>query len=123
LTVEDVLHGQHAAPGTAEQVQAVKTEGRTDLGELLDEPVHVPQGEVVRAIRAPAAELVVEDDPAPVRQGFERLEIVVSEAGAAVQAEQRSRLGVVAHGAVPDLAAGNVKVTLFDFHAALRWWP
>ena len=53
-------------------------------------------------------------------EGFERLEIVMSEAGAAVQAEQRSRLGVVAHGAVPDLAAGNVEVTLFDFHTALR---
>ena len=67
-------------------MQAIEIEGRTDLGELLNEPVHVPQGEVVRAIRAPAAELVVEDDPAAVRQGFERLEVVVGEAGAAVQA-------------------------------------
>jgi hypothetical protein len=104
-------------------VQAVKIEGRTDLGEFRYEPVHVPQGKVVRAIRTPAAELVVEDDPAPIRQGFERFEVVVSEAGAAVQAEQRGAVGVVAYGAEPDLATGNVEVTLFDFHTALRWWP
>src|SRR5690242_19912267 len=47
----------------------------------------------------------------------------MSEAGAAVEAQQRSRLGIVAHGAVPDLATGNLEVTLFDFHTALRWWP
>ena len=46
----------------------------------LVEPVHVPQGEITRAIRASAAELIVEDDPAAVREGFERLEVVVGEA-------------------------------------------
>ena len=61
------------------------------------------------------------DQITKVRQGFERLEVVVGEAGAAVQAQQRSRrvcLGVVAHGAVPDLAAGNVDVAFLDLHAA-----
>src|SRR6185312_9946210 len=67
--------------------------------------------------------LVVEDDPPPVRQGFERLEVVVGEAGTAVQAQQRGRLGVVAHSAVPDLATRDVEVTLVDLHAALCWWP
>jgi hypothetical protein len=41
--VQDVLHGQHAAPGTAEQVQAVEVEGVADLGQFLDEPVHGPE--------------------------------------------------------------------------------
>src|ERR1700748_3554184 len=67
--------------------------------------------------------LVVEDDPPPVRQGFERLEVVVGEAGTAVQAQQRGRLGVVAHSAVPDLATRDVEVTLVDLHAALCWRP
>src|ERR1700753_3869455 len=94
---------------------------RPARGEFRYEPVHVPQGEVARAIRAPAAELVVEDDPAPVRQGLERLEGVMGEAGGAVPAQQRGAVGVVAHSAVPDLATRNVEVALFDVHAALRW--
>ena len=52
-------------------MQAVKIEGRTYLGQLRHEPVHVPQGEIARAIRAAAAELVVEDDPAAVRGGLD----------------------------------------------------
>ena len=42
----------------------------------------------------------------------------MGEAGAAVQAQQRGGLGVVAHRAVPDLAAGHVDVALFALHEA-----
>ena len=99
-------------------MQAVEIEGRTDPGQFFHEPVHVPQGEIARAIRASAAELVVKNDPAAVRQGLERLEVMVGEAGSAVQAEQRDGDGFVAHGAVPDLAAGDLDVALFRLHEA-----
>jgi hypothetical protein len=117
--VQDVLHGQHPAPGTAEEVQAVKFKSRTDLREFLHEAFHVPQGDVGRAVRTAAAQLVVEEDPAAFGQDLERLEVVVGEAGAAVQAEQRCGVRVVADGAVPDLAAGHVDVALFALHAAM----
>ena len=99
-------------------MQTVQVQGLADLGQLLDEPVHRPQREIIGAIGATAAELVVEDDAAVFGEGFEGLEVVVGEAGAAVQAEQRDRVLVVADRAVPDLAAGDVDSPFFCFHAA-----
>jgi len=68
-------------------VQSLEAERRTDLGEFGDEPVHGPQRDVVGAIRAAAAQLVIEDDRAVFGQCLEWLEVVVREAGAAVQAQ------------------------------------
>src|ERR1700733_13499778 len=87
--VQDVLHGQHAAPGTAEQVQSFQVERGADDGQFLDEAIDGPQGEIVGAFGAAAAELVVEDDLTAVGEGFERLQVIVGEAGTAVQAQQR----------------------------------
>jgi hypothetical protein len=112
-TVQDVLHGQHAAPGTAEQVQSGQAEGGADLGQFLNEPLDGPQRGVVRAFGPPAAQLVVEDDLAAVGERLERLQVVVGEAGAAVQAQQRGPVFLrLPDTAVPDLSAGDVEVAL-----------
>ena len=112
--VQRVLQGQHAAPGTAEQVQAVEPESGPDLGQLLDEPLHRPQRRIVGAVGAPAAELVVEDHPAPAGQGFQGLQVVVGEAGPAVQAQQRRP--ALAHRAVPDPPARDLDGPLVRRH-------
>ncbi len=109
--VQHVLHGQHPAPGAAEQVQVVQAERLPDHHQLLDEPFDRPQRAVVGTIRAAAAELVVEDDPAPVGEVGEPLQVVVREAGAAVQAQQR-RSATATDALVPDLAAGDLDVAL-----------
>ena len=96
LTVEHVLHGQHAAPRAAEQVQLVETECSADLRQFLDEPVDCPQRDVIGTVGVAAAELVVEDHLAAVGQRLQRLQVVVREAGAAVQAQQRRRAAAFA---------------------------
>jgi hypothetical protein len=65
----------------------------------------------VRAVGPSTAELVVEDDAAPVAQAFEVLEVVVREAGAAVEAEEW-HAGAGADAPVPDAPAGDLYVTL-----------
>src|ERR1700745_3721921 len=42
--------------------QPGQAEGRADLGDLLDEALDGPQGQIVRAFGPAAAQLVVEDD-------------------------------------------------------------
>jgi hypothetical protein len=60
-----------------------------DDGKLLDEAVDLPERLVAGAVRSSAAELVVEDDPTSVAEALELLEVVVREAWAAVEAEER----------------------------------
>jgi AcrR family transcriptional regulator len=40
--IQHVLHGEHATPGTAEQMHSVQVEGGADLGQLFDEAAHRP---------------------------------------------------------------------------------
>jgi hypothetical protein len=78
-------------------VQSFQAQGGADLGELGDEAIDGPQGDVVGAFGAAAAQLVVEDDLAAVGERLERLQVVVGEAGTAVQAQQRgSVVGLLA---------------------------
>ncbi len=91
-------------------MQPVQAERFTDLLQFLDEPVDGPQAQIAGPVGAAAAQLVVENDPAAVGQRFQRLEVVVREAGAAVQAQQRGGIGVfAADRAVEDLAVGELR--------------
>ena len=47
-------------------MQPVQAEGGADLGDLLDEALDGPQGQIVGAFGPAAAQLVVEDDLAAV---------------------------------------------------------
>ncbi len=89
------------------------------LGHLLDEAIDGPQGEVVGTFGPAAAQLVVEDDLAAVGERLERLQVVVGEAGAAVQAQQRRAIvALLPDGAVPDPAAGNLDEAFVGRHLA-----
>ena len=102
-------------------MQPGQAEGGTDLGHFLDEAIDGPQGEIVGASGSTAAQLVVEDDLAAVGERLERLQLMVGEAGAAVQAQQRRAIACgFAHGAVPNPAAGDVEVALL-FRHAVTW--
>ena len=99
-------------------MQPLQAERRPYLSDLLDEALHGPQAEVVGTVRLPAAQLVVEDDPAPVGQRFQRFQVVVGEAGAAVQAQQRRpAVDRLADGPEPDAAARDLDVAFFLGHA------
>ena len=98
---QHVLHREHAAPRLAQQMDPVQAQGRPHrvdlIGERLDRPQLRPR---LRDARQPAADLVVEDHPAPgLRDRLERLEVVVAGARTAVEREQR-QLAVVLAGAV-----------------------
>jgi hypothetical protein len=100
-------------------VQPVQAESLTDLLQFPDEPVDGPQAQIAGPVGAAAAQLVIEDDPAAVGQRFQRLQVVVREAGTAMQAQQRGGIGVLAaNRAVEDLAVGELQVALFGTHAA-----
>ncbi len=47
-------------------MQSFQAQGGADLGDFLDEAIDGPQGEVVGTFGPAAAQLVVEDDLAPV---------------------------------------------------------
>ena len=70
LIVEDVLHGQLPTPGTPEEVEPIELQSTSYCFDLAYEMRDRPQRRVVRLVRAPAAELVVEDDPASGAQVF-----------------------------------------------------
>ena len=98
-------------------MQSFQAEGGADLGEFGDEAIDGPQGGIVGAFGSAAAQLVVEDDLAAVGERLERLQLMVGEAGAAVQAQQRRAIVVrLPDRAVPDPAAGDVEVALLFFH-------
>ena len=99
-------------------MQPGQVEGGTDLGEFLDEALDGPQGEIVGAFGPAAAQLVVENDLPPAGERLERFQVVVGEAGAAVQAEQGGPVVPrLPQAAVPDPAAGDLDVALLFGHA------
>jgi hypothetical protein len=100
-------------------VKAVEPERLTDDRELLDEAVDLPERSVVGAVRAPAPELVVEDDRPPAGELLEILQVVVREAWASVEAEKRNT-AALADAPVPDAPPGDVDVTLLARAAILR---
>ena len=70
-------------------MQSFQVERGADGGQFRDEAIDGPQGEIVGAFGPAAAQLVVEDDLTAVGERLERLQVVVGEAGTAVQAQQR----------------------------------
>src|SRR5919199_3147970 len=92
-------------------MDAVEAESRPHRGQLLDEAVDLPEGLVVGPVGLPAPELVVEVDPAPVAEPVQLLEVVVREAGAAVQAEKRDTVAA-ADASPPDAASRDVDEAL-----------
>ena len=78
--------------------------------DLVDESLHLPERVVVRPVGASAPELVEENDPPAVGEPFERLHVVVGEARAAVQRQQRDP--ALADVAPEDAPARNVDVAL-----------
>ena len=72
-------------------MNSLEPQGVTDLAGLSGKPFDAPQRRILGRIRAPAPELVVEDDLPPVAQEIaERLEVVVRARRTAVENEQRS---------------------------------
>jgi hypothetical protein len=117
--VEDVLEREHPSPRVAEEVERLERERVAYGFELVHEPLDAPQRRFVGPVGTPAAELVVEDDLPLVGQLRERLDVVVAEAGPAVQAEQRDTASV-AGDPVPDAPAGHVDETLGRRHVRAR---
>ena len=90
---EDVLLRKHPAPRRAEEVGAPEPELLAHRVDLLAEDGDVPL-DVLRPVGVAAADLVVENDRPFTGELLERREVVVRRAGAAVQGEQRRRLGI-----------------------------
>lgn len=91
-------------------MDALEAEVRTERVELLEEEAEAPLDLAVR-LRAPAPELVVEDDAALAGEALERGEVVVRRARAAVEAEER-RPPALAGDPVPGAARPPVEETL-----------
>ncbi len=107
-----VLDREPSAPRLAEQVAAPEPEGRAHLVDLLDRPVDRPQGRVVGAIRAAAAELVVHDHRPVVGEPLgERDHVVAGGARAAVQ-EQDGRALAGPEPGGPDAPARDLDAPL-----------
>ena len=88
---------------------------------LFAEDVHRPL-DVLRPVRAAAADLVVEDDRPLWREPLEWSEVVMRGAGATVQREERRRPGPeLAGDAVPGAVAAKVRVALGHSHAAVQY--
>ena len=80
--------------------------------DLFAEDVHRPL-DILRPVRAAAADLVVENDRALRREPFERGEVVMRRARPAVQSKEGGRPGLeLAGNAVPGAIAAKVDVTL-----------
>jgi predicted TIM-barrel fold metal-dependent hydrolase len=70
-------------------VQLIQAESAADLSHFLDEQIHHPESGVVRVIRPAASKLVIKDHrTAGVCEPFQRLKIIMSHAGPAVQTQQ-----------------------------------
>lgn len=114
---QNVVDGQHRAPGGAEQDHALQAEGAAHLAEFADEPLDGPKGEVVGAVGLPGAELVVEDHAPVARQSLDREQESMAESGAAME-DQDGRFRAVADRPSVDLPA--VYLDVFIGHA-LFW--
>ena len=98
-------------------MHVVQSESRTDLGQFLHETVDDPQRVVVGTVGLAAAELVVEDDAAMVRQCLQRLQVMVCGAGTAVQAQQR-RARAPANVVIPDPTAWDIDIAFAHARAS-----
>src|SRR5262249_22126285 len=108
--------GEHAAPGVAEQLYPHEPELRSNGVYLIAKDGDRPL-EVLRAVRAPAAELVVEDDRALFCEPLERAEVVVRRPRSAVESKQRRCRSIeIADDAVPRAVAEIVDVALRSRH-------
>ena len=108
VVAHHAVHAQHAAPRVAEQVDVVQAQRLAHGVELVrPEVVGVEAVVLVRDGRLAAADLVVEDDLAPValRDLGVRQQVVVAVARTAVQHEQRL---LARRALAEDLAVGLV---------------
>jgi hypothetical protein len=87
-------------------------------GDLGHGSVQRPERRVVRPIRSAAAELVVEDDHPLIGQVSQGVDVVVRHARPAVQGEERDAGRAIAHGLVPDLAAGDLDGAFHRSHGS-----
>lgn len=76
------------------------------MGQLVNKSVYVPKTGVIRPVGFAAAELVVEDDWPVCVESLQGLELLVGDAGAAVNDDEGWRVGAVNSAAV-DAAAGD----------------
>src|SRR5436305_7214173 len=63
---ESVLNGEHPTPRLTQKMDLLKCEGAAHYAELLDKTLHAPERGVAGLVGTPAAELIIEDDPASV---------------------------------------------------------
>src|ERR1700730_1486748 len=111
-SVQHVLHGQHAAPGAAEKVQALEMESFPHASQLLYKALDSPERIVSGPLGIPATKLVVEDDLTPGGETLQLLEIEMRKARAAVQAKHGD--STFANSAIPDPTTRNVDVAFFS---------
>ena len=113
-----MLEGELAAPRRAEEVDPLELELVAQRRELVEEDLDAPV-DVLRSVRAAAADLVVEHDgAAALGQPLEGREVVVRRAGPAVQGDERiAALDALPDDAVPRSVAAKVDVSLAGLHA------
>ena len=118
---EGVLHGQHAAPRVAEDVEGLKPERLANGIHFIYVQADGVDGEVLGYIRIAAAKLIVEDHAAPAfGQSLQRLQVEVTAARPAVQAQKRrlARLLAVADDTVPGAVTMKCYAAFLDLHFA-----
>ena len=107
-----MLESEHASPGGAEEVNPLEPEVRTHCVDLFAEDGNRPL-DVARAIRTPAADLVVDDDRALVNEPLERAEVVVRRPRAAVKSKKWRCWGLeIADESIPGAVAPIVEIAL-----------
>ena len=82
----------------------LQVQGLPDLVDFLDETLQPPEGAIIGLVGFPATELVIENNRTIIRQLFERFQIVVAGAGAAMEDEERDCIAG-ANPAIPDSMA------------------
>lgn len=105
-SAQGVVNYDHAAEGVAENVDGAGHKAVSNLGELVNEAVDMPQVGVIGTVGLAAAELVVEDDW-PVRaESLKGLKLPVGDAGAAVD-DDEGRCVRAVNLATVDASAGD----------------
>ena len=115
LPCERVLEREHPAPRRAEQVHAIEPEVRAQRVELVEEDGDAPV-DLLRRLRPPAPELVVEHHGPLVGEPLESREVVVRRPGPAVEREERDP--ALADPAKPGAVPAKVDVSLLGYHPA-----
>ena len=117
-----MLEGEHPAPRRPEEMDPVEPELLAQVLELVREDREAPR-DVVRPIRAPTAELVVEHDGPLLGEALEGPEVVVRRSRPAVQADER-RAAALAGNAVPRPADGALEKSLHGHEPTKPpWYP